>query len=448
MKSNIIQRSTLIDLIGKAKKRIRVLGAVAFDLPYDKFKEDWLKKINAGKLTVEIICESDASLSYDALIASDRKVSGENRGYEMGDFVNASRDVVLKLRNFFVQKGCKNIEPAMGDEVQCFSVRTCYLPIKVPIINIDDEYYIGLALTKFQGIDKFEKVLSTHPWAVEFKKYYEAFLDNENGAKKYSTEVTAKGNKLEVLEMYNSDRVPLGQLPRDSFLGSTRIKTVVWGLIFTRDGKLLIHKRKSNAKDNQGMWDKSIGGHVDIARDIDTVKAASRELLEELYKTEADQQGKDSEIFLINEEKLVFLGEWRPSHRRDNLFLDIDYNSEESYFWRLNYKFSKQVIESPRILPDKRKLPVKTFVDLYVCVVPNSFVEKVEKKQLANSDFMLLKPHQLKDLHRNKSYFNEDKNEEISVADFLPTPDLENILTSNIFEEDISSFAAYLVEKK
>ena len=37
-----------------------------------------------------------------------------------------------------------------------------------------------------------------------------------------------------------------------------------------------------NAKDNQGMWDKSVGGHVAI-NDIDTVKAVARELAEELY---------------------------------------------------------------------------------------------------------------------------------------------------------------------
>lgn len=458
--NNIIVRDQLFDIISKAQKRIRILGAVAFDLPYDKFREEWLKKINKGNFTVEIICESESSLSYDALIASDRKVSGENRSYEIGDFRNIAKEALLNLKHFLGKEGCKHLEPD-SEGGQKFFIRTYYLAPKIPVINIDDDYYIGLALTKFHHIDKFEKITADHPWEPELKKYFSAFLDNVNGAKRYSTEETKLGNKLEVIQMFNNDRVPQGQLPRDSFLGSTRIKVVVWGLIFTKDGRMLIHQRGKNAKDNQGMWDKSIGGHVDIGRDVDTVKAAARELLEELYKIEDEGQSgyNKADFFKANEDKLVFLGEWRPSYRLENLFDDTKYKPDESYFWRLNYKFSKKVVDSPRILPDGGKQTVKAFVDLYVCIASDDFAKKVTGGKLANSEYKLLKPHQLKDLHRYGAYFDEQENREIDEYQekddktgdisnkFIATPDLETIINSDLFEDDISSFAAYLETK-
>ena len=100
------------------------------------------------------------------------------------------------------------------------------------------------------------------------------------GAKKYSSEITAKDNRTEIISMYNDNRHCLGQLPRESFLNIEKAKLVVWGMLFTRDGRVLIHRRADNAKDNRDMWDKSIGGHVDMEKDtVDTVKAAAREAL-------------------------------------------------------------------------------------------------------------------------------------------------------------------------
>ncbi|MDR0307296.1 MAG: NUDIX domain-containing protein [Chitinispirillales bacterium] len=459
-KNNIINREQLFQKIHAAERRIRILGAVAFDLPYDEFKEEWLKKINAGELTVEIICESESSLSYDALIASDRKVSGENRSYEIGDFRNIAKEALMNLKHFLEREKCKHLEPNSEGGQNLF-IRTYYLAPKIPVINVDGDYYIGLALTKFNHIERFEKITKDHIWATELYRYFNAFLDSVNGARKYSTEETKSGNKLEVIQMFNNDRVPQGQLPRDSFLDSTRIKVVVWGLIFTKDGYMLIHQRSKNAKDNQGLWDKSIGGHVDIERDIDTVKAASRELLEELYKKEDDEQGgyNKADFFKANEDKLVFLGEWRPSYRLDSLFEDTKYKPDESYFWRMNYKFSRKVVNSPRILPDGSKQTVKAFVDLYICIASDDFASKVADNKLKNSKYKLLKPYQLKDWYRGVAYFDEKENREAEYrekddntremvnAEFKVTPDLETIINSDIFEDDISSFAAYLETK-
>jgi isopentenyldiphosphate isomerase len=58
------------------------------------------------------------------------------------------------------------------------------------------------------------------------------------------------------------------------------IHRVVHVLVFDRKGKLLLQKRSMNKDVAPGMWDTSVGGHVNIGEDIRT--AALREMKEEL----------------------------------------------------------------------------------------------------------------------------------------------------------------------
>ncbi|MBE6131363.1 MAG: NUDIX domain-containing protein [Erysipelotrichaceae bacterium] len=313
----IFTREELIEIIKESQKCLKVVETVIFDLPINDLKDFWFTKIDSGNYVLEFICESEPTLSYNALISSNRRISGESRSYEFGEFKTIQEAPLKKLKDYLEKRNCRHLEPEKdavkyyleelkinnieewkSEKVkietgnfdysnfkQCFYIRTCYIPFSVPFIQIDNRFFITYSLTKFCSALKFEEITENHIWYDEFKKYFNVFLENPLGAKKYSTEETKKGNKLEVIQMYNGLRQPLGLLPRDSFLEGTRVKVVIWGLIFTRDGKLLIHQRSKNAKDNQGMWDKSVGGHVDI-NDIDTVKAAAREMAEELFKNE------------------------------------------------------------------------------------------------------------------------------------------------------------------
>ena len=97
-------------------------------------------------------------------------------------------------------------------------------------------------------------------------------------------EITTK-SKDQLLLSYNTKREPIDLQPRDSFLNSSNAKVVVWAFIFTKDKKLLLHRRKDNAKDNRGLWDKSVGGHVERS-DLESSKAIAREVAEELYTDE------------------------------------------------------------------------------------------------------------------------------------------------------------------
>ena len=451
-KETFFNKEELLNLIRQAKSQIRVLGAVAFNLPYDEkdkesgkmLKEVWFEKINAGDLHIEIICESESSLNYSSLISTNKRVSGEGRSYNIGNLMIIKNAPLQKVREYLANNNCKHIEPEEDSkEKQCFSLRTSYLPIPIPVINIDNDYYIALALTSFCDINKFEKISDGHHWWSELKKYFDAYFDFPLGAKKYSTEISAKDNRTEVIVMYNDDRHILGQLPRDSFLDTTKVKVVVWGMLFSRDGRVLIHKRGLNAKDNRGMWDKSIGGHVDLKKDtVDTTKAAAREMLEELYKVEAEGQGAHSKIekLIVNEDKPIFLGDWRPEIRYTFPFSEIRNKKEEIFFFRIKYNFSKKPVDSPRILPDGTEMPVKCCADVYAFVMPEGFEKTIDK--LKNSKYKLLNVHELNDAYQDKKIELEKNGEKITEI-FNPTPDLKKIISGELWTE-LNSFTDYL----
>ena len=450
-KKIILNREELFVKIKAAESRVRILGAVSFDLPYEEFREDWYKKINKGTLQVVIICESESDLTYSSLISVNKKVSVQKQSYNIGDFIRMKDEPKIKLRDYLVEKQCKHIEPKgdvekRGDEKQCFFLRTCYWRIPIPTINIDNDYYYTLSLTKFCTQDIFEKVIPQNAQYDEFQKYFHAYFDDELGAQKYSSEITKKDNKSEIISMYNDKRHCLGQLPRTSFMDITKAKVVIWGMIFTRDGLVLIHKRANNAKDNRGMWDKSVGGHVDIEKDtVDTVKAAAREMLEELYKIEENDQGGRSktEIKEVNPNKPMFMGEWRQELRTTLPFKEIKKNKDDIYIFRMNYKFSEVVVDSPRILPDGTESLVKCFVDMYVFVMNDHF----DVKKLENSNFKLLPLHELYDVYMGEDikYFDKEK-QQIVTEKFKPTPDLRKIITTDSLWSELSTFSKYLTE--
>lgn len=438
--ANLIDKQTLVSKMKKAKSRIRILSVVAFDFDWTELRDIWYPKIDAGELRVEIITESEPEVNKRSIIASDRRISGMKRSYELGNFMNILRAPSLDLRKYLLDRKCKNMEPhsdvkgedSIGYE-QCFSLRTCYLEIPYPAINIDDEYYICMLFTKFNDIGSFEKITEKHPWHEGFKYYFHAFFDYEGGAKKYSTEESIKGNRLEVIETYNEKRISMGLLPRDSFLNTTHVKTVVWALVFTRDGRLLIQQRGKNAKDNQGMWDKSVGGHVAVD-DIDTVKAVAREIAEELYTLEADEQGKHgkTDYLQVNEDKMIFLGEWLPDRRYLIPFKDVNNQKDEAYFFRMDYSFSKIVNNSPRHLPDGRIQDVSVFADVYVCIAAEEFAEKIG--ELRNGKYRLVELYELKDA-LNDGVIEVEQDGKVEWTDFNVSPDLSLIIRSSLWQE-------------
>ena len=345
-------------------------------------------------------------------------------------------------------------------------VKNCYMPIPVPMMKIDDELFITMALTQFDSIDKFQyvgKILFDDSkkcyvssggkegyrslWLDDFVNYFQEYFYNENGAQKYSTEETMKGNRKEVIDIFDDSRSRIGIGPRDAFLSNMAIvKSVVWALIFDRKGRILTHQRSKNAKDNQGLWDKSVGGHVST-EDLDTIEAIKREITEELFTIENEGQGgHDIEQWVItNKNKIIYLGDWKTARFPDLRALNL--SPDEYYNFSLNYPdinkrdFRREIVVTERLLPNGETVKAKCFVDPYLCIVSEDF----DIKKLYNSQFALLTPNELKrcvirkriKLNQNREYDAVNGVDE----EFNPTSDLAYLVESGIWDDIVTEFA-------
>lgn len=105
--SNFVNKEVLVSKMKKAKSRIRILSVVAFDFDWTEFRDAWYEKISAGELKVEIITESEPEVNKRSIIASDRRISGMRRSYELGNFMNILKAPSLDLRKYLLDRGCK-----------------------------------------------------------------------------------------------------------------------------------------------------------------------------------------------------------------------------------------------------------------------------------------------------------------------------------------------------
>lgn len=386
-------------------------------------------------------------------------------GNNADDFNNSfesRRQSAEKEAAYAVDKKRTELETT-PDKAQRLFIKNCYMPIPVPLIKIDNELFITHALTQFNSIDKFQYVgcidspeWSTNEnvpyrsyWISEFQKYYRLYFDTsiKNGVQKYSTEETLKGDRKEVIDIFNEYRVRIGTGPRDAFLSNLAIvKSVVWALIFDRKGNVLLHQRSLNAKDNRGLWDKSVGGHVSVS-DLDTIEAFRREVTEELYTLEAEGQGHkdESEWMKINKQKIIYLGEWDIERYPD--FNGLHLKTDEYYAFTLNYSnkkreerdkdFRTEIITTKRLLPSGKSVEAKCFVDAYLCVVSEDF----DITSLQNSKYLMINPTALKKCVESKKITINPETRYYDASgiqmDFNVTSDLYELVNNTAIWDDV-----------
>lgn len=430
-----------------------------------KKKNGKIEKIKFAKdLKVKM---HSALLSFRLTNADDANEEEKKELEKKNIIISSAKEAAEKSAAQINAKDIKEYASRTETKQRLF-IKDCYMPIPVPLIEIDDELFITQALTKFDTIDKFQYVGDIDSpdwedktndsyrsyWIREFKTYYKKYFDDSlaNGVQKYSTEETNKGDRKEVIDIFNESRVRIGSGPRDSFLSNMSIvKSVVWAFIFDRRGNVLIHQRSVNAKDNRGLWDKSVGGHVSVA-DLDTVEAIRREITEELYTIEDEGQGGHDKVqwLLTNKDKIIYLGDWRVNRYPD--FKGLHLEDDEYYAFSLNYSnineknFRKTVIMTERLLPGGMTVKAKCFVDPYLCIVAKDF----DIKKLENSKYAMLTPNELKTcvstgkirLDPVTRYYDRTA----EPMGFKPTSDLEFIVNDSIWGEIVTEFSKRIKE--
>jgi 8-oxo-dGTP pyrophosphatase MutT (NUDIX family) len=317
------------------------------------------------------------------------------------------------------------------------SVEIIHLPVPLSVVQVDDRAFANLWLHRVD--DRFEQVTEKHPWAAMVAEYMSTYCHPGRG-RKYAC---AYGDEL--LQLFDHERIPRGIYPRDSFYDTDYAQLVVWAFVFDRRGRLLIQRRSNQAKDNRGMWDKSVGGHIEFT-DGDTSRAVRREVMEELFIDEAEEGYPSFARWAVSDEDMIYLGEWRLDQRRRYPFREICGFDREWAFFRL---LDSTSLYSPRILPDGTQHRIRVIPDTYLFVAGPALTE-ASLGTSGDSKFRLIELTALKNVMDKVS--RDEQVPEFDARHSMPsfTPDLVNIMSGQLRDtlEDFSQHVKKYVNSK
>lgn len=409
----------LKELVRQASREITIIGTsgIADELYSLLSKKEELEKLK--NIKINILCESKNFLFTRSIFTDNRNIANRTSFTKLKFQQSIIADKLpQKLRKF----GFENI-----------NIQITYLDIPLRVITIDDKLFSNLWLTELNN--DYQEIKSETAFYNNTLKYREAFLNPQIGLKFSSPYRDKKGKVIETIELFDEERIRRGIYPRNSFYDTDFWKVVVWVYIFDRNGRVLIHRRADNAKDNQGMWDKSVGGHMDYEEDIDTYKTVTREVIEELYTDET----ADINFFKIKDEDMIYLGDWKPEKREDFPVHEINsYSKEWAYFRLPNYV---QTV-SPRYLQNGKIRTNNVIADVYLFIASKELDEKTLKK-FENSSFKLIDPVQLKTAISKTDNGEKVSNFDLDKGQPKFSPDLRYSFKGNL-RGIIEEFSQYI----
>lgn len=416
-----ISRQQLGEILSAAENHVRLLGVVALDPDWHTLAEKWAAQLkNSVGFEITVLCESDNHLFSKAFTCDTDAVENRHSFREL-QFI---RDrAIVDFPEFLLEAG-------ISKENKKVKIELMHLPIPLSVIQVDDRLFANLWL--HEASNYFENITQHHRWYKLTKNYISMYLDSAYG-RKYSCHPSD-----EILTLFDHNRIPRGIYPRNSFYDTDYSQLVVWALVFDRQGRLLIHRRADNAKDNQGMWDKSVGGHYDLT-DVDTSRAVPREVIEELYRDEIKESKADFTVQAVSDKDMIYLGEWRSDQRRRHSFNEIRALKSEWVFFKLR---DSQQLYSPRTLPTGGLRRLRVIADVFLFVAGPQLTDDA-LGDLKNSVFKLIELSELKDAMdkaiRGDEVPDFDRNKPVPKF----SPDLTNIMTGEL-RDMLEQFSQYI----
>ncbi len=402
----------VLDAIRSSTSKVTIVGTLPFADPdsWQAVCEALFTRMDSVDLQCQVIGESDNALFQHSLRTDTPYLSD----------TLAERIAFTQLK---LQRGIVRKEVEKADRSGSFRLST--LPLPLYVVQADNSLWYLPVTGANDKLALYRKLDSGDPWYGMVSSMMSQLLDEERDGR------YLVAPEKELLELFDQDSIPRGIYPRDCFYNSDHYQFVVWAFVFSRNGKLLIHQRSKNAKDNQGMWDKSVGGHVDFKKERSSADAASRELIEELFTKEKDQQtGHEYSLLSEDVSKTLFLGNWRPSAGADSLnqISALERGTAQGEEPWVFFQIPGGTIKhnTPRKMPDDkgggvRKLRVLADVFIFIA---NTALDESSFGELENSLYKLVSPSQLKSW---SELGHDDKNKEFKV-----TPDLEYILSGKL----------------
>jgi len=389
----------MVDLwneLGSATEKITIVGVLPLRLDSPVTVRELTNLISGTSVRVAILCESDSdlfnrSLSLDTPQAKPRYSFSELKFrrdlfHEIPDAIDAS-----------------NVE-----------IKNSYSPISLYLISIDNRFYCAPVTNVIPELQDYILLKEDSPW-YSLAKGFETYLTDG-----YGSRFTASPD-AEVIELYDQQRAPRGLFPRSCFYDTDYHQYVIWDFIFDRNGNLLIHQRSANAKDNRGMWDKSVGGHVDWSREMTSARAAVREMIEELFEDELNKETMAH--FTETEANIVYLGDWRPEKRGRRPLEEIRlFKKNEWAYFSLREQLQ---IDTPRHFEGGVR-QLRVIADVFLFVASTEL--RVDK--LKNSQYRLVRVTDLKSEIDLGQYTNEQGEQ----CAFEPAPDLRYVMAGPLRE--------------
>jgi len=426
----------ILKKIRDARREVVLVGvSQLFQSPesWNEFTKKVLPELEASDVKLEVLAESDNQLFQLSLGLDDKSTSESNR-------ISFSE---LKIRRGLVFRECTKTE----DRRVQWKFGISSVIIGFSGIKIDDEIYILPLHNPMLGYSHHKLLKPSDIWYQEISSFITG-MRSSDGQGRY---VAQHGE--EMLELFDKDGIPRGIFPRGSFYDSDHAQFVVWGFIFDREGRMLIHQRSETAKDNQGMWDKSVGGHVDFTLERSSNFAAVRELVEELFtdekpaKDDEDDTYSGLEFLKPSFQNSRYLGDWNPGSLGTDYFTQIALEEEDStegkepWFY---YQVANDLeVNSPRLIPEKKgggQKRLKVISDVYVFLAAPKLNQR-SLRQLKNSKYILCYPSELRTWLEAGERDGEP---------FKGTPDLNYVMTGKLRDtlEEASQITRYAGIKK
>jgi NUDIX domain len=375
------------DFFQRATSSIKIIGTNAL-IPYleqnAKFLADHLT-VNKD-LHILILCESDnenfnQSLCTDTK-SSRRRLSFANLGVHRDRIMGTGKKdgLMEEIRGLV-----KDI-PQAGDILKRINIKQVNLRLPVNIIEADGEIWCCFITNSAGNLDSYFNVDGIPNLKTALLEFIEFYIDPQKGG------IYLSKPREELIQLYDKNGIPRGIFPRACFYTTEFSRYSVWGFIFNRKGELLLHQRSMQTKDGRGLWDKSIGGHVDLG-DSSTSITAERELVEEMFLPQAEF----TKYLRADLGDIIHFGEWNPKKRPERAFkgaLDgltepdwvmfsaIDANGEPLTVTRVSDR---------RIHGDDGNVTTKRTIfrsDVYLFIAPKGYLDTEEqmKKLLGKAE--------------------------------------------------------------
>lgn len=269
------------------------------------------------------------------------------------------------------------LEPQLEGILKRIQIKQMNLRLPVNIIQADGKLWFSITTTYAPDLGSYIVVDENSKMKQDLLELIEFCTNPVKGG------VYLSKPSDELIQLYDRNGIPRGIFPRACFYTTEFSRYSIWGFVFNRRGELLLHQRSLTTQDGRGLWDKSIGGHVDLL-DSSTTITAERELVEEMFLPQAEY----TKYLRADLGDIVHFGEWNPKKRPERLFKDAFAGLSESD-WVLFRATDSQGdpltitrVSDRRIHDGSGKVTTKRTVfrsDVYLFIAPPKYLDTADQ---------------------------------------------------------------------